>query len=140
MGRGKGRGLAGSTLHRLAPQGMGAGGDFEIATNGEDAVLQSLGRKFGAQPCAIVFDVGGNRGTYTKAALNRFPNAEIYVFEPTRHAHADFIGNVSDSRCTALNFGLSDTGREVVLHSTVPACGLAPIYKRQLDHYNMSMD
>ncbi len=49
----------------------------DMKTNGELYFLQQH-----IKPCRVVFDVGANRGDWTKLVLDLNPTAEIHCFEP----------------------------------------------------------
>src|SRR4051812_6782566 len=55
-----------------------------------------------------VLDIGANTGQFALLALNRFPRAKIWCFEPLPAAYnlLKTIERRSDGRMTALNFAL----------------------------------
>ena len=55
-----------------------------------------------------VLDIGANTGQFARVALNRFPRAKIWCFEPLPAAYKLLKGieRRSDGRMTALNFAL----------------------------------
>src|SRR5690349_8520974 len=55
-----------------------------------------------------VLDIGANAGQFALVALNRFPRAKIWCFEPLPGAYKVLKGieRRSDGRMTALNFAL----------------------------------
>jgi FkbM family methyltransferase len=52
--------------------------DWDIATNGERFVLETIGRH---RPDAMVFDVGASTGEWARFAVDAIPNARIHSFE-----------------------------------------------------------
>lgn len=54
--------------------------NFNIVGSGEKNVLGYLKNRLSENP--ILFDVGANKGDYTKDLLNYFPISEIHAFEP----------------------------------------------------------
>lgn len=79
--------------------------NYDIATNGEEFVIKELQLK----PGSIVFDVGFNKGDWTKAVLKHCPDANLFGFEPQaellNEARKEFE-MYKDVRL--FNFGLSD--------------------------------
>ncbi|WP_207479482.1 FkbM family methyltransferase [Arenibaculum pallidiluteum] len=126
-------------LHRLALCGIGAGAGADVDTSGEGFALNYLAGMFKDQREVTVFDVGGNVGRYTKAVLAHIPNARVYAFEPSPAAYASFTANVSDPRCKAFNFGLSDSSGSAELFAPRPGAGPASLYARRLDHFGIEM-
>jgi FkbM family methyltransferase len=63
----------------------------------------------------IIFDVGANIGTYTKAVRSFCPNAKVFAFEPHPVTFQRLCQNVG-AHATALNMALSDE------------CGVATLY------------
>lgn len=54
--------------------------NFNIVGSGEVNVLAFLNNKLPKNP--VLFDVGANKGDYTKDLIKKFPGGEIHSFEP----------------------------------------------------------
>ncbi|MGY3391664.1 FkbM family methyltransferase [Bradyrhizobium sp. USDA 3311] len=65
-----------------------------------------------------VLDIGANTGQFARVALNRFPRAKIWCFEPLPAAYKLLKGmeRDSDGRMTALNFALGARQGVVNMH------------------------
>jgi FkbM family methyltransferase len=86
--------------------------DYDIETNGESFVLDCLAR----MDVRTVFDVGANDGSYTRACISRFTNADIHAFEIALPTYAKLAHNLAFSGATLNNFGLSNSEGTVDLH------------------------
>lgn len=105
--------------------------DYELSTNGEDFVLQTLGR-FGPH---VIFDAGANVGAWTLAARRRCPTARVFCFEiaaPTFAELAENTAGMQDVHCE--NVGLSDTAGEIRIRHFEGASALttASVYPHNL--------
>lgn len=126
-------------LYKLSLKGMNIGevaGDVE--TSGEYNVFKLVkdidyGKK-------IIFDIGANRGEYTKALLNYFPDAQIHSFEPAKATYQTLKNNVQENNVKLNNFGISDSMSESVLYYDKENSGLASLYNRQLDYFGIGFN
>lgn len=100
-------------------QGKGAGSGWDI----DAEVTAAL--KF-IQPCATVFDVGANKGEWSRAIQARVPGLRLFLFEPQR-ACAPYL-NIEGARLTQAAVGETD-GR-AILHSPADAAGNASLHRR----------
>lgn len=90
------------TLHRLFNNDSG-----DIQRNGEAWLMSQLG----SNP-SIVFDVGANRGSWTREALHRLPNATVHAFEPIPETFGHLAQALGDSPRVRINrLALSDRTR-----------------------------
>ncbi len=60
-------------------------------------------------PVEVVFDVGANNGSTTQVVLDKFPEANVFAFEPNPPTFARLLKAVPDKRATQLPIALSDT-------------------------------
>jgi FkbM family methyltransferase len=90
----------------------------------------------------IIFDVGANRGSWSTAALHRFPHARIFAFEPSSdHAPAlDALKNRFGERFTVINQGVSNSAGRAVLYKDTEGSGLASLHDRELERYDLKLD
>lgn len=83
--------------------------DYNHKTNGESRALKVIG----GFPVHTVFDVGANVGRWGLMALEAFPDAEIYCFEPNPKSYEQLsIALKSSKRAHAFNFGLGSAVEE----------------------------
>jgi len=86
--------------------------------NGESFFVQNILPRLiesGFHP--IFFDVGANVGNYALGLRNRFPDANIYTFEPVRSTYDLLNNNVSGCRIDTYNLGLGDKkGRATIFN------------------------
>ena len=85
------------------------GFSYDISVNGEKWLLEKTADlKF-----RTIFDVGANRGVWTKHALNQFPDSHIHCFEVCRETFTTLRENLRGNKCTLNNFALSDITSEI---------------------------
>lgn len=111
--------------------------DYELSRNGEDFVLQMLGR---LAPRLIV-DAGANVGDWTLAARRRCPAAQIHAFEIAAPTYATLCANTAadaDIRCH--NLGLSDRDETIAIRhfDGAPALTTATRYPHPLASTELS--
>lgn len=132
-------------LYSFSLTGMNIGTATGIYEDGEMEVMKYVhGKK--AHGNFILFDVGANVGKYTRALAEEFGSrAAIYSFEPSPKTFQTLSRNIASYEvCTGKtnlqNIGLGDTSGEVSLFTDADNSGLASVYQRRLDHFNVSMD
>jgi FkbM family methyltransferase len=78
--------------------------------------MQDVARLAGDQPIEVFFDVGAHIGETAEAALNRFPKAKVFAFEPHPDTFAVLNGrNYFPARFECHNLAMSDmVGRSVL--------------------------
>ena len=81
---------------------------YDISTNGEMAILCKLRelKNFGH----VYFDVGFNKGEWTKSVLTNFSLAEVHAFEINKRAFEPFKKN---TQIVCNEFGLSDQNETI---------------------------
>jgi FkbM family methyltransferase len=90
----------------------------------------------------VIFDIGTNKGDWTEEVLRTAGSQikKVYQFEPSPHninlLKNKFIGN---DRVELLPYAASDKKGFVELFSDVPGSGMASLYKRKLDHFNIEL-
>lgn len=86
----------------------------------------------------IFFDVGANKGEYTKTLVRVFPGGKIHCFEPSAETYRMLKENIGTNGNIILNnFAVSDQVQESRLYYDQEGSGLASLYNRQLDYYNI---
>lgn len=70
--------------------------------------------KFDLVSQPVIFDVGGFQGDWTNEALLRYPNAEVYVFEPVKSFYESIKRRYENrENIKVFNFGLSDQTKSI---------------------------
>jgi FkbM family methyltransferase len=125
-------------LDRMADKMSGLGSAYGLST--ETQVASQFLNKSGS----IFFDVGANVGAYTKSLLSNPAISsnlkELHLFEPSIKTFAILRNKITDSRARCVNKGCSDSTRTVKLHSNAVGSGLASIYRRRLNHFDIALD
>lgn len=120
--------------------GMNIGINGNIEETGELNVIESL-KASGFIGGGCLFDVGANKGDYTLALSDAFPDAIVHSFEPSHYTFNLLFQNIGGRRGVVINnFGLGEHKENLELYSDCEGSGLASIYKRDLDYLGISMD
>ena len=78
---------------------------YLFSKNGEEYLLNRLR----SEKIKVVFDVGANVGEWTKIALSKFPEADIFGFEISEKTFSSLRANFKNEvRCSFHNIGLSN--------------------------------
>lgn len=87
--------------------------NYDMRTNGEARLL----RRLAAFEPRVVFDVGANVGDWSRLALDTFPAARVFAFEPMPAVYAELDRNLAGERRVELfQQGLSDRAETVQFH------------------------
>lgn len=71
-------------------------------------------------PNGVLYDVGGNVGSFTDLVLQKLPDVTVYIFEPVKEYYQYIIERFKDnSNINAFNCALIDTNREVSISKSV---------------------
>lgn len=108
---------------RLQGKGYATSVPFEV----------KIASSFLARTPSLFVDVGGNVGDYSHEVSRRYPNCEIWIFEPAP-TNVDtlrkrFSGNATVS---VVPVGLSDQQGELTFYSDVPGSGMASVHRRDV--------
>lgn len=132
-------------LHRIALKGMNIGEGASLDRSGELFALKSvkseLERK-NEQPY-ILFDVGANIGEYTESLCEVFADVKtkIFSFEPSLKTFEKMDLNIGNRKNVSLqNIAFGEKIGKHTLYSNKEGSGLASLYKRRLEHFNLAMD
>lgn len=122
------------TIERKAQRLQGKGGGGESIAAEVRAALHFI------PPQATVFDVGANKGLWSRALLQRSENrvTSIHAFEPSQ-VNIDAISAINDPRITIVSKAVSSSSGRATLYSDSPGSGLASLTKRDLDFLNIDM-
>src|SRR5690606_26316395 len=90
----------------------------------------------------ILFDIGANIGNYSLMLSEIFGNnSKIYSFEPSTSTFKVLNKRIKGfNTIQGYNYGLSDKESEAILYSNAELSGLASLYRRRLDHFNIHFD
>lgn len=129
-------------LYRVSLKGMNVGAVAGPYKSGELSALRHIHNKMQDIEEWVLFDVGANIGDYTLLLREVFGiNSIVYSFEPAKDTFHKLESNLTGQGNVRLcNFGLGDEQARLTLYSTPASSGLASLYQRRLDHYNIQMD
>ena len=116
-------------------QGKGYGA-FSI-TEEINACKKLLGNK----NVKIIFDVGANKGNYSKELIKTYKNANYYLFEPNLLNYEKLKLDFSELKnIKIINKALSDKNGFGFLYSDKSGSGLGSLFKRRLNHFNINFN
>lgn len=137
-------------LHRLALTGMNAGGRAgTLNGSGERHFLAQLARYYSRDTAPVLVDAGAHAGDYTAAflaAFQRHAAGRVLALEPATSLAAPLQQRLrairSPHRVDCLMLGLSDQpeARPLYRSGDDRRAGLASVYPRRLDHFQVSLD
>jgi FkbM family methyltransferase len=89
----------------------------------------------------VIFDVGDNEGHYTDELLKYYKNAYYYLFEPSTLNCEKLKKKFSElPNIHIVNKALSDKNGIGLLYSDKSGSGLASLYKRRLEHFDIYLN
>lgn len=117
----------------------------DFGKNGEELFLKNLLKNRNNKEKTIIFDVGANVGSYTKTvkiiADSNNIDLEVHLFEPTKSCFRVLKKLFNEENNIILNnFGLSDQKGERTIYYDFEKSGLASLYNRNLEAYNLALD
>jgi FkbM family methyltransferase len=129
-------------LLKLSLKGMNIGGGTSPKNSGEIATLKYIYRKLQGANDLTIFDVGANIGEYSILLKDIFKDkAHIYAFEPSKKTYEKFLSTTQHlTNISHYNIGLGNENATITLYSNADESGLASVYDRKLDHFNIKMD
>jgi FkbM family methyltransferase len=91
---------------------------------------------------SVFFDVGANVGKYTNIIREALGDeVVIYSFEPSKQSYKKLLQNTEGySGLHRFNFGFGKESSVLTLYSDSEASGLASLYKRNLQHFDIEMN
>ena len=119
--------------------GLGGG----VTSSGEHNVLLYVKQHSTQGHPLLIFDVGANKGQYTSNLLKVLHDCdvEVHCFEPGHETFRTLSAELGQAQNVTLNnFGLSDEPSESTLYYDKAGSGLASLYKRQLDYFNIDFE
>jgi FkbM family methyltransferase len=132
-------------LYDMSLTGMNIGGGTDPGDSGELNALHYIKGKLDSLKDSgdyTIFDVGANIGKYALLLNDVFGNeAEIHSFEPSLKTYKKLVQNTANKvRGCQYHFGLGDADSRTTLYSNTDESGLASVYKRNLEHFNIDMN
>ena len=129
-------------LNQFSLIGMNVGGGSMLKDSGEKFAIEYVNRHFKPLNKLTIFDVGANHGEYSLLLRTVFGGkAAIYAFEPSHQTFLILKSKIREQEKISLhNFGFGEKREKMVLYRNSDGSGLASVYKRQLDHFNINMD
>ena len=129
-------------FYSISLLGMNIGGGTETGSSGEKNALFYIKDKLKKLDQLVIFDVGANVGMYTILLNEVFSeNSNILSFEPSKKTFDKLGINTNHIKNTNLfNFGFGNTNTILTLYYNQEESGLASVYERRLDHFNIKMD
>ena len=120
--------------------GVGQGGI--VAKSGElDAMATALARSGNSGGTAVFFDVGANIGEWSLAVVERWPDAELHLFEPSVDHMSKLAAAMKGHAHTVLNdCALGTESGTATLYKDASITGLASMTRRDLGHLGIAME
>ncbi len=118
--------------------GIGSGGSVE--NSGEKSILKKL--KSIKQDSYCLFDVGANKGDFTKLILDFFGNeiSKIHSFEPSKATFELLSNNIKSDKAILNNKGLGKEAGTFPFYTDFPGSGTASLTKRNIDFIGVDFD
>jgi len=122
-------------------------GNARFKENGEKVFIDNLSKTFknsgGGEK--IVFDIGANTGEYSSMLLDYSKRygveIELHLFEPTKSCFETISKKFANKSNISLNnFGVSDSNAMAKIFYDEEQSGLASLYQRNLDSYNLQLN
>ncbi|MCL5774761.1 MAG: FkbM family methyltransferase [Patescibacteria group bacterium] len=131
-------------LHLFSLKGLNFGGGTNPKDSGEEYAVVYAITRLGSKDLKI-FDVGGNKGDYTRMWLNLAEKykreIKVFVFEPSSYAlgilHRVFLGN---NKVQIVESAVAEQSGDAVLYTDEPGSGLGSLSKRDLQHINIKLE
>lgn len=121
-------------------------GNPNFDKNGEKVFINSLLDSFkNVDGKKIIFDIGANIGEYSQMIKDHSEllklNIELHLFEPTQSCFITISEKFkNDPNVILNNFGVSDSNTTSKIYYDQEKSGLASIYQRNLDSYNIKLN
>ena len=118
-------------------------GNCDFTSNGEENFLKSfISTHKEKEP--VIFDVGANVGLYTEKILEHGKQVgcypQIHAFEPTNSCSEKLQQKFAHNQNVKLNkFGVSDRLGKATIYYDTETSGLASLYQRDLEFYNIEL-
>lgn len=127
------------SLEQIAQHGQGKGWAAR-SVRPEVAAMHGL---LGAVPSdpLVILDVGANVGNWTEVALDAFPAARIYAFEPSASIHATLSERFANERRVSVQpFALGARDGDAVLYAPAPDTRIGSLTRREIPGMSFSIE
>jgi len=118
--------LAIAYLEALLGQGAGAGWAFDAEIKAAQFSIKT--------PSPILFDVGANKGVWTRALQALYPEAQFFMFEPQPGCQS-ILANLHISKSTLIPSAVGSANGKLKLYSPNAVSGIASLYKRRDSYF-----
>jgi len=120
-------------------------GNADFRKNGEDFFLNNIFKYFGGDSDKrVIFDIGANIGEYSQIIQkksNQFDiDIQLHIFEPTHSCFNILLNKFTSDDVILNNFGVSDKNITSKIFYDKEKSGLASLYQRNLDSYNLKLN
>jgi len=119
-------------------------GNCNFDTNGEEVFIDNLMASFRNKGGdKVMFDIGANIGEYSQMIKEKSSTLEyeIHLFEPTNKCFQTISEKfLKDDNVKLNNFGASNEETKATIYYDKEQSGLASLYQRNLDSYNMQLN
>ena len=121
-------------------------GDANFENNGEKLFIDNLLNLFceNRDKKRVVFDIGANIGEYSQMieaiSLELDIDISLHLFEPTKSCFSTISKKFNDDNIVLNNFGASDIDSRAKIYYDKVESGLASLYQRNLDSYNLELN
>ncbi len=130
------------SMLNLSLQGMNIGQGGSTENSGERLAAEYVLAKLATHhENFCLFDVGANAGDYSLLLSEVFKSkAQIFAFEPSLKTYQRFLHNTQTLKnVKAHHFGFGNENTRITLFSNADESGLASLYDRRLDHFNIAL-
>jgi FkbM family methyltransferase len=132
------------SLYKMSLAGMNIGPGYMVGDSGESNALYYVKGRLGdrqGKGGLTLFDVGANIGGYSLLLSQVFgADATIHSFEPSGKTFKKLTQNTADKvKGFRYNFGLGDKDSRMTLYTDRDESGMASVYKRDLQHYDVEL-
>lgn len=98
-------------------------------------------KKFLKTDTKVIVDIGANYGSYTEELLKHYPKAKYFLFEPAMQPYSHLLNKFKNHHNIKIfNKGISDKDSSKRLFYDKKGSGLASLYKRNLEHFNIKFN
>lgn len=121
-------------------------GNTKFEKNGEKIFIDNLFDFFSKEggEKKTIFDIGANIGEYSKMieekAIKLNVNINLHLFEPTQSCFSILLNKFNAENITINNFGISNENGVATIFYDKKQSGLASLYRRNLDSYDLKLD
>lgn len=119
-------------------------GNADFDKNGERIFIDNMMASFkNGGGKKVMFDIGANIGEYSEMIKEKSKGLDIdlYLFEPTKSCFETISQKFkNDNTITLNNFGASNEDGEATIFYDKEQSGLASLYQRNLDAYNLELN